>query len=93
MRMGILQESLMLIDSNNPDPAGWFVRIRLAKDASRGTLVLHYKNAEAPRAIALDPNELEVEAFSDPNVAADVTATDDNPYEYTSTPCYQHKTK
>ena len=57
---------------NSPDLAGWFLRITLAKDVSskNRTLVLYYRNAKAPRAIALDP-KLKIEAFSDPDVDAD----------------------
>ena len=60
-------------DANSPDLAGWFLRITLAKDVSKNrTLVLYYRNAKAPRAIALDP-KLKIEAFSDPDVEADAT--------------------
>ena len=48
----------------------WYLRIELAgKVAKTRRIVLHYKNARAPRIRAAGDDKLKVEAFSDPDIS------------------------
>ena len=69
---GGVSSTLEAIDTANPltsSAASWYIRVELGADvANTRRIVLHYKNAMAPRIRAAGDDILKVEAFSDPDV-------------------------